>query len=77
MTSTFLVSFKVKIFTDCYVLLELGNEMVEPPGFGRRDSKAFTPWPKTDIVFEQTRHLAQCTFPSIFYNQVLSSLFGR
>ena len=52
MTATFLVCFKVEIFTDSYGLLELGNEIVEPTGFGRRsrcltlfacDSKAFTP----------------------------------
>ena len=74
---------KVEVSFDCDVLLELGNEMVEPPGFGRCswclalvcDSKAFTPWPETDIVFEQTRHLARCTFPSIFCKQLPNSLF--
>ena len=85
LTSTILLCFKVEISTGCDILPELGNEMVEPPGFGRRsqclalfacNSKAFTPWPGTDTVFEQTQHLAQCTFPLIFCNQVLNSLFA-
>ena len=85
MTSTMLVCFKVEVSTGCDVLFELGNEMVEPTGSGRRSqclalfacvSKAFTPLSETDIVFEQTRLLAQCTFSSIFCNQLLNSLFA-
>ena len=67
LTSTMLVCFKVEVSAGCSRCLALFAW----------DSKAFTPWPETDIVFEQTRHLAQCTFPSIFYNQVLSSLFAK
>ena len=40
------------------------------------DSKAFTPWPESDTVFEQTRHLPQCVFLPIFSNQLLNSLFA-
>ena len=35
LTSIMLVYFKVEVSTGCDVLLELGNETVEPPGFGR------------------------------------------
>ena len=50
--STMLVCFKVEVSAGFDVLLELGNEMVEPSGFGRRSrcfavfacgSKASTP----------------------------------
>ena len=80
-----LVCFKVEDSIGRDVLLELGNEMVEPPGVGRHsqylaflacDSKAFTPLPETDTVFEQTQDLAQCIFPSISSNQLLKSLFA-